>query len=214
MSQTPSPEQRMPSSEQPDIDQGLITSQVPPVEQRMFFSEQLDIGPGGIIVTNSPDNRELLERIERTRALSPIELYILAVSYQQSVPNSGLGNRLGFIGLSTTFQNIERFVPEFFPQNDNTSSQTSYSSAADQINFSIESLKWKPKPCSPVCCNLSPWLQNWIHCNEGCVCATVFRTFVKSVPYIGLELLIEGTQADERITYTILGVSPSDLEPR
>lgn len=66
-------------------------SQTPYSQEATFPTGQIDIGPGGIIVADNPNNREMQALIEQTPALSPVELYTLAVSYQQVMSNSGLG---------------------------------------------------------------------------------------------------------------------------
>ena len=236
MSQTPSPQEGMSSSEQPDIDQGMTTSQVPSPEEAMSLSEQpdidqgmatsqtlspeermppdgqLDIGPGGIIIVDSPNNSELLEFIERTEALSPIELYTLAVSYQQTVPNSDLGNRLGFIGLSTIFQNSQRFIPELYPQSHDTGIQTESSILPNPWN---DFEKYVARVGRAVACNfyctvpLVRYANNdWFNSNCS-ACPQVLARAAKRVNFNRLKLLIEVTQIEESKTYTILGVSPS-----
>ena len=209
MSQTPSPEQQEPSHDQIG-------------EQETSPGGELEIGPGGVIIADSPNNRELLERIEQTAPLSPIELYALALSYQETVPNSDLGNRLGFIGLSTIFQNPQRSIPELYPQDHETLRIMS--------NFSRKShLKNENAPitvgarCWWDCDvtgykNLSAAEQKWV-IENGCPCAppthkiALLKT-ARLVEYNGIRLVIESTQAEERIIYVILGVGPSYLGPR
>lgn len=214
-SQVPSPEEAISLSEQPDIDQGMATSQALSPEERMPPDGQLDIGPGGIIIVDSPNNSELLEFIERTEALSPIELYTLAISYQQTVPNSDLGNRLGFIGLSTIFQNSQRFIPELYPQSYDTSIQTELSILPDQLNDlgQVIAQFGRAVACS-FCCTFptvrdaSRANRDWF--NKNCsACPRVSARAAKRVNFNRLKLLIEVTQIEESKTYTILGVSPS-----
>ncbi len=173
-------------------------SQTPFSQEARFPTGQLDIGPGGIIIADSLNNRDVLALIEKAPALPPIELYTLAVSYQQTTSNSGLGNHLAFIGLSNIFQQFQQSIPELFQQRDDI---------GIQVNPNLNSIRIDP--CDACCAIFSPrWCRN-CHCNRSTLLSTV-----KSINYAGLELLIEVTQVEESKTYVLLGVGPTHLEER
>ena len=159
-------------------------SQTPSSAGATYPTGRFDIGPGGII-TDSPANRELLELIENTPPLSPLQLYSLAVSYQNVPSNSGLGNRLAFIALDNIFQ-------------------------SPVINQARSAKLQTTKPLCPLddfwdCC-----VARNKKCNCDCGIGSLFDV-VTSVSFAGFDLLVEVTRVDETKTYAILGVSPSVL---
>jgi hypothetical protein len=162
-------------------------SQTPSSAKATYPTGRFDIGPGGTIA-DCPANHELLELIENTPPLSPVELYILAVSYQKVVSNSGLGNRLAFIALDSIFQNpiVQQLL--------SVSSQPLVDVSLATDNASC------------------PWYCAFVPANPACShCGPHPTRVVKRVPDAGLELLVEVTQVDETKTFAILGVSPSVL---
>lgn len=160
-------------------------SQLPSSVEAILPIGQFDIGQGGII-TDSPANRELLDLIEQASPLSPFELYALAVSYQNVVSNSELGNHLAFIALNDIFQypQIQRYQTALLQQNP---------------GFTFD-------PCAACCALFGSSI-----CNCNCRRPRISTTELKSVPVSGLNLLVEVTQADENKTYAILGTCPSIL---
>ena len=175
-------------------------SQTPYSEESTYPVERVDIGPGGIIPAN-PENRRLLEIVEHTPALSPIELYELALSYQKFESNSALGNRLAFIALNNIFQD---------PLLQQYRSNPSQPVKPDLMQ------QYQSESSQPVRPDLTFW--QWYCCtfgggrNCGITCPVVrLADVVKRVPYAGIELLIEVKLVDEKKTYAVLGVSPSRL---
>jgi hypothetical protein len=160
-------------------------SQTPYSEEPISPIGRIDIGPGGII-SDSRENRELLEIIENAPALSPIELHTLAVSYQQFESNSALGNRLAFIALNNIFQDplLQQYL----------------STPSRPVQTDLTFWQW-------YCCTFGGGR------NCGVTCPRVrLADVVKRVPYAGLELLIEVKLVDEHKTYAVIGVSPSRLK--
>ena len=74
--------------------------------------KQISIGPGGLIAS-SPQNRRLIEAIERAEPLGPETLLTIGESFKLNPTNVAVGNHFNLLALAADDERIQRVFTEY-----------------------------------------------------------------------------------------------------